>query len=167
MNYRALGVTGLQGKQAQAAHLTSFNKQPPRPGNPNNGYGKWQGQNAQQPNKKGNHNAPKSPQVPNLTPMPPINLPWWTCPLTDHEDHTLQSCSEFFSLTARERRWRMISVSCFTCLGRGAPCSSQLCGCIEEVPPGTVCVTFRQKRLPGNIPSKSVLMCPRSSRKAG
>jgi hypothetical protein len=51
-----------KGKQAQAAHSTSFNKQPPRPGNPNNGYGKWQGQNAQQPNKKGNHNAPKSPR---------------------------------------------------------------------------------------------------------
>jgi hypothetical protein len=88
-----------KGKQAQATHSTTFSKQPPRPGNSNNGYGKGQGQgqNAQQSNKKGNHNV-KSPHVPNPTPMPLSNLPRWTCPLSDHENHTLQSCSEFFNI---------------------------------------------------------------------
>jgi hypothetical protein len=31
-------------------------------------------------------------------------LPRWTCPLKYHEHHTIQTCSEFFAIPARERR---------------------------------------------------------------
>jgi hypothetical protein len=52
-------------------------------------------------------------------------LPRWTCPLKYHEYHTIQACSEFFSISIRERRLRMKRVACFTCLGRGALCTAQ------------------------------------------
>jgi hypothetical protein len=48
----------------------------------------------------------KSAQVPTSC------LPRWTCPLSSHEDHTIQSCPEFFFLTAKERRRSPIPEMC-------------------------------------------------------
>jgi hypothetical protein len=59
--------------------------------------------------------------------------------LSSHEDHTIQSCPEFFSLTAKERHRRMKKLSCFTCFSRGGPCHNYQCGTIREVPLDTVC----------------------------
>jgi hypothetical protein len=59
--------------------------------------------------------------------------------LSSHEDHTIQSCPEFFSLTAKERRRRMKKLSCFTCFSRGGPCHDYQCGRTREVPLDTVC----------------------------
>jgi hypothetical protein len=63
----------------------------------------------------------------------------WTCPLRYHEYHTIQTCSEFFAISARERRLRMKRVACFTCFGRGAPCTAQHCRRFQDVPKELLC----------------------------
>jgi hypothetical protein len=65
---------------------------------------------------------------------PQNTLPRWTCPLKYHEYHTIQTCSEFFAISARERRLRMKNAACFTCFGRGAPCTAQYCGRFQDIP---------------------------------
>jgi hypothetical protein len=66
-------------------------------------------------------------------------LPRWTCLLKYHEYHTIQTCSEFFAIPARERRLRMKRVACFTCFGRGAPCTAQYCGRFQDIPEELLC----------------------------
>jgi hypothetical protein len=61
-------------------------------------------------------------------------LPRWTCLLRCHEYHTIQTCSEFFAISVRERRLRMKQVACFTCFGRGAPCTAQYCRRLQDIP---------------------------------
>jgi hypothetical protein len=66
-------------------------------------------------------------------------LPRWTCPLRYHEYHTIQTCSEFFAISARERRLRMRRVACYSCFGRGAPCTAQHCRRLQDIPEEFLC----------------------------
>jgi hypothetical protein len=104
----------------------------------NKGQGKGQGRNSYQA-PQSNRPPAKPTAVHKSAPMPLSCLPRWTCPLSCHENHTTQSCPEFFSLSAKERRRRMKKLPCFTCFGCGGPCHNYQCGRIREVPPDTIC----------------------------
>jgi hypothetical protein len=66
-------------------------------------------------------------------------LPRWTCPLRYHEYHTIQTCSEFFAISARERRLQLKQVACYSCFGRGAPCTAQYCRRLQDIPEELLC----------------------------
>jgi hypothetical protein len=51
----------------------------------------------------------------------------------------------------------MIRVSCFTCLGRGAPCTDKQCGRIAEVLPDVICKDCSKLTKAGRSPSNIVL----------
>jgi hypothetical protein len=64
--------------------------------------------------QRGNSPSPIIPDSNATFAVPPDR---WACPLVDHQSHTIQTCTDFFKLSPKERRWRMIRMSCFTCLG--------------------------------------------------
>jgi hypothetical protein len=85
-------------------------------------------------------------------------LPRWTCPLKYHEHHTIQTCSEFFAIPARERRLRMKRVACFTCFGRGAPCTTTYCGRFQDVPEELLCKDCLSSTK-ADCPTPNCLLC--------
>jgi hypothetical protein len=92
-------------------------------------------------------------------PLAPRNLfPRWTCPLRNHEYHTIQTCSDFFSISIRERRLRMKRVACFTCLGRGALCAAQYCGRFQDIPEQLLCEDCYSTNK-GDCPVLNLLLC--------
>jgi len=80
----------------------------------------------------------------------------WRCPFRDHQDHDVQTCSDFFHAPPRERRARCRYNCCYTCLARDRRCRG---GCfrIAEVPPDLVCKECAQSMSSGSAPS--VLFC--------
>jgi hypothetical protein len=107
--------------------------------------------------QRGNLPSPMIPDSNATFAVPPDR---WACPLVDHQSHTIQTCTEFFKLSPKERRWRMIRVSCFTCLGRGAPCTDKQCGRIAEVLPDVICKDCSKLTKAGRSPSNIVLPTP-------
>jgi hypothetical protein len=85
-------------------------------------------------------------------------LPRWTCPLRYHEYHTIQDCSEFFAIPARERRLRMKRVACFTCFGRGAPCTAEYCRRIQDIPEDLLCKDC-SSTIKADCPIPNYLLC--------
>jgi hypothetical protein len=63
--------------------------------------------------------------------MPTINTP--------PQVHANLTSSEFFAISVRERRLRMKRVACFTCFGRGAPCTAQYCRRLQDIPEELLC----------------------------
>jgi hypothetical protein len=97
-------------------------------------------------------------QAVSATNAPRNTLPRWTCPLKYHEYHTIQNCSEFFAISARERHLRMKRVACFTCFGRGAPCTAERCGRLQDIPEELLCkdCSFTTK---ADCPTPNYLLC--------
>jgi hypothetical protein len=92
-------------------------------------------------------------------PHAPRNLlPRWTCPLRNHEYHTVQTCSDFFSISIRERRLCMKHVACFTCLGRGALCTARYCGRFQDIPEELLCEDCYSTNK-GDCPVPNLLLC--------
>jgi hypothetical protein len=89
---------------------------------------------------------------------PRSSLPRWTCPLRNHEYHAVQTCSDFFSISIRERLLRMRHVACFTCLGRGALCTARSCGRFHDVPEELLCEDCFSTN-EGDKPVPIVLLC--------
>jgi hypothetical protein len=85
-------------------------------------------------------------------------LPRWTCPLRNHEYHTIQTCSDFFSISIRERWLRMKNVACFTCLGRGALCTARYCERFQDIPEELLCNDCYSTNK-GDCPVPIVLLC--------
>jgi len=80
----------------------------------------------------------------------------WKCPFRDHQDHDIQTCSDFFHASPRERRARCRFNCCYTCMAKDRRCRGG-CSRVAEVPPDLICKECAQSMTAGSAPS--VLFC--------
>jgi len=123
--------------------------------NTNNGHG---GQSAPQQGNGQSQNQPRGssafcPPSQGNDFIPELR---WKCPFRDHQDHDVQTCSDFFHASPRERRARCRFNCCYTCMAKDRRCRGG-CSRVADVPPDLICKECAQSMTAGSAPS--VLFC--------
>ena len=114
---------------------------------------KKQGQATKKDGKKGAQDSNSKPAA-----QPNPNLPRWTCPIKDHENHSIKECNDFFEATPRRRRFLCRWTSCWCCFSRNGKCLQGGCSKVKEVPTILLCQDCATNAAPGTRPT-NILMC--------
>ena len=82
----------------------------------------------------------------------------WECLVSNHQNHSLQGCGHFWSMSSRDRRYACKYGGCYTCLAKNSRNCRNGCTRVEEVPAELICVDCAKNTTLGRAPP-IILFC--------